>query len=309
MEVKKDQFSNFRKLSKEFKESYYKWHTEGQYQGSYESRITPNQLWENPPARELDSYYATELEVIDRYYQPLKTASILEIGCGDGNLTWKLAQKCKILESWDVDTGAVELTKIRLQNLGCVNSTVKKFDIKDIDPKSVDKKYDIVFFIQVLEHIPGWDQEEYFRKVFSLVKDDGGVLFISTPNRWTFRDHHDTGKLFIHWLPRFVKVPIAKRFGFGLTDHDPSWPYPPILHDYVSFAWMKSKAKKFAGNSTVRFSRMEFYPTMDIWYRYKKGSGKGIKKILLPVLKNIGRILNINYYFGAKIIIQKNIPT
>lgn len=298
-------FSNFTKLSKEFKSTYYKWHTEGQYEGSYESSISAEKLWGSPPIREADDYYGTELEIIDKYYRKLEDASVLEIGCGDGNLTWKLAKSCSQVESWDVDPGAVELTKIRINDLSLSNVDVKEFDIKNINPESVEKKYDVVFFIQVLEHIPGWHKEEYFRKVFSLVKEDGGVLFISTPNRWTFRDHHDTGKLFIHWFPRFIKIPLAKKFGFGLSDHDPSWPYPPILHDYVSFGWMKSKAKKFADKNSIRISKMEFYPSMDVWYYYKRNIPKGLKRSLIKIMKWTGKFVNPNYYFVAKIIIRK----
>lgn len=305
MKEKTDNYSNFRKLSKEFKTKYYKWHTEGQYKGSYESTISAAELWDSPPIREVDNYYGAELDIIDSYYRKLEEASVLEIGCGDGNLTWKLAQRCRQIESWDVDPVAVELTKIRVNDLGLSSVELKKFDIKDIDPELVEKKYDVVFFIQVLEHIPGWDQEECFRKVFSLVKEDGGILFISTPNRWTLKDHHDTGKFFIHWFPRFIKVPLAKKFGFGLSDHDPSWPYPPVLHDYVSFGWMKSKAKKFADKNSVRISRMEFFPNMEVWYASKQTAAKGLKRSLLKMVKWTGKIVNLNYYFGAKIIIQK----
>lgn len=298
-------YKTFRKLSQEFKNNYYKWHTQGQYVGSNESNLTVEEIWNSPPIRESDDYYFNELDVIDKYYFKLKDANVLEIGCGDGNLTWKLANQCRKLDSWDIDPGAVELTKRRLFDLGLKGASIKQFDIKDIDPDFVIEKYDIVFFIQVLEHIPGWDQEEYFRKVFSLVKSDGGVLFISTPNRWTFRDHHDTGKLFIHWLPRFIRVPIARKFGFGLKDHDPSWPYPPILHDYVSFGWMISKAKKFAEGNSIRASRMEFFPNMDIWYSYKKAKMKGSKKVIFIFIFILGKLINLNFYFGSKIIIHK----
>lgn len=302
-----DKFSEFRKLSSEFKKKYYSWHTEGQYVGSKESELSIEQIWNSPPPREADNYYLTEVEVIDKHYRELKDCSVLEIGCGDGNFTWKLAKRCKELESWDVDAGAVELTKLRMNDLSISNIDIKQFDINDIDLEKPSKKYDVVFFIQVLEHIPGWNQEEYFKKVFSLVKEDGGILFISTPNRWTVRDNHDTGKLFIHWFPRFIKVPIAKTFGFGLKDHDPSWPYPPVLHDYVSFGWMKSKAKKYAGSSSVNLSRMEFFPSMDVWYDYKKNNGVGVKKQLYNFILKLGKVVNLNYYFGAKIIIQKNL--
>jgi len=303
-----DRFSEFRKLSSEFKQNYYSWHTEGQYIGSKESELSIEQIWNSPPPRESDDYYLTEVEVIDKHYRELKDCSVLEIGCGDGNFTWKLAKRCKELESWDVDSGAVELTNQRMKDLFISNVDIKQFDINDIDSENPSKKFDVVFFIQVLEHIPGWNQEEYFKKVFSLVKEDGGILFISTPNRWTVRDNHDTGKLFIHWFPRFIKVPIAKTFGFGLTDHDPSWPYPPVLHDYVSFGWMKSKAKKYSGIAKVNLSRMEFFPSMDVWYDYKKNNGVGVKKQLYNFILKMGKVVNLNYYFGAKIIIQKNIP-
>ncbi|MFC3415199.1 class I SAM-dependent methyltransferase [Algoriphagus hitonicola] len=297
-------FKTFQNLSSDFHKKYYRWHTSGQYEGAEESNLKFEELISNPPFRESNEYYSEELDMIDQFFVNLKDASVLELGCGDGNLTWKLANKCKYLESWDIDNGGVELTKQRLDELGIKNVNILNKNVFEIDPEKVSKQFDVVLFIQVLEHIPSWDQEECFKKVFSLVNSDGGCLFISTPNRWTLKDSHDTGKYLIHWLPRFIKVPIAKVFGFGLKIHDPSWPYPPVLHDYVSFSWLKRKAKKFH-KGKIRTSRMEYFPDMDVWYNIKTNKKGNRSKLTYNLLKKVGKLVNLNYYFGSKVIIQK----
>jgi SAM-dependent methyltransferase len=166
-------------------------------------------------------------------------------------------------------------------------------------------RYDVVFFVQVLEHVPGWEQGRLFDHVFSLVAP-GGCLFVSTPNRWTIRDAHDTDRLFIHWWPRWVRVPIARRMKWGIASHDPAWPYPPVLHDYVSFRWMLRRARR--AHPMVEASQMSFYPTVDAWLAAKGRQRAGrLKQLARTALRQAGRIAPLNYYFGEKVIFSKRV--
>ena len=297
-----DPYRTFRGLSRAFHENYFEWHSSGQYEGVQEfDRV--EDVVRRPPKRERDDWYQDECDVIDRSFRRLSDSRVLEIGCGDGNLTWKLAKRCGTLRACDLDPGAVALTGLRLGELGITNVELRQGSAENENADGA--AYDVVFFVQVLEHVPGWLQGQLFDRVFSLVAP-GGCLFVSTPNRWTIRDVHDTGRLFIHWWPRWIRVPVARRLNWGLASHDPAWPYPPVLHDYVSFRWMWRRARR--AHPQVEASRMSFYPTTDEWFAAKQRQvSTPLKRAGRKVLRQAGRLapLNLNYYFGEKAIFSK----
>lgn len=298
----KEPYRTFRGLPTDFHEAYFRWHVSGQYEGVPEFASVADVI-ARPPTRERDDWYEAEIEVIDRHYVRLATAKVLEIGCGDGNLTWKLAGRCGQLVSCDVDPRATELSRMRVSRLGIKHNV--DFQTRDGAEYGPDERglYDVVFFVQVLEHVPHWDQGGLFDKVFDLVAP-GGCLFVSTPNRWNPRDSHDTGKLLIHWLPRSLRVPLARTLNWSIRGHDPCWPYPPVLHDYVSFAWMLRRARRACPN--VKVSSATFYPTVNDWFaaRYRNGLPRK-KQVGLQLARLLGRWLSLNYYLGDKVIFAK----
>jgi SAM-dependent methyltransferase len=301
----RDRYGVFRGLPAEFHAAYYQWHVSGQYEGVREF-ATAADVAARPPVREQDDWYQKELEVIDRHYAKLADSRALEIGCGDGNLTWKVATRCRRVVACDIDPRAVELSRLRLRLLGLGDRV--EFAISDGAGLKVaeSERFDVVFFVQVLEHVPHWQQAEVFDRVFGLVAP-GGCLFISTPNRWNVRDAHDTGRLFIHWLPRGVRVPLARSLGWGLPGQDPCWPYPPVLHDYVSFAWMLRRARRACPNVVV--SKCSFFPNARIWHAARSSPDMPFRS---RVWRRLGRFLGtwlpLNYYLGEKVIFAKPKP-
>jgi SAM-dependent methyltransferase len=298
-----DPFATFRSLSPDFYRAYFTWHSTGQYEDVREfDRV--EDVRARPPARERDDWYAEELRIVDSQYRPLATSRVLEIGCGDGNLTWKLARRCRQVVACDMDPGAVDVTSRRLRDLGITNAQLECRGGAEVRPED-RASYDIVFFVQVLEHVPGWMQGELFDAVFSLVAP-GGCLFISTPNRWAIRDTHDTNRLFIHWPPRWIRVPVARTMKWGIRGQDPAWPYPPVLHDYVSFRWMLKRARQAWPG--VRASGMSFYPTAEEWLASRSGRSDGrVRRATRRLLAAAGRALPLNYYFGDKVIFSKSV--
>ncbi len=296
-------YRTFRSLSASFHDEYFRWHSTGQYDGVQEFGDVADVL-ARPPARERDDSYAEELRVLDRHFRRLSDSRVLEIGCGDGNLTWKLARRCRALVARDLDPAAIALTARRLRELAISNVTLESRAGEDAAAADLEA-YDVVFFVQVLEHVPHWEQGAMFDAVFSLVAP-GGCLFVSTPNRWSLIDAHDTNKPLIHWLPRRIKVPLAKAMKWGLPCHDPAWPYPPVLHDYVSFRWMLRRARRAWPSVTV--SQMSFFPTADQWRIAKNAScGSRPRALARHLLSAAAHIVPLNYYFGDKVIFQKTI--
>lgn len=295
-----DPQATFHSLSPEFHAAYFKWHSSGQYDGVEEFKNAED-AYRRPPPRERDCWYGEELQIIDTHYKKLAPSRVLEIGCGDGNLTWKLARRCRQLRAIDMDPLAVDLTRLRLRDLRLENVDVACRGGHDVRPED-RAAYDVVFFVQVLEHVPGWVQGELFDAVFSFVAP-GGCVFISTPNRWAIRDSHDTDRLFIHWGPRWLRVPVARALNWGIRGQDPCWPYPPVLHDYVSFRWMLKRARRVW--PTVKTSGMSFYPTAEEWFAARAVRECGRRLLARRLLKVLGGVLPLNYYFGEKAVFIK----
>lgn len=297
-----DPFATFRSLPREFHQAYYDWHSSGQYEGSREFNCLEDVL-DHPPSRERDDHYEDEFAVIDRYYRPLAESRVLEVACGDGNLTYKLAKRAKSVVARDIDPVAIEVTRKRLEVMGLADKVTLENRASDVVDNPEAGSYDVVLFVQVLEHVPHWEQGPMFDRIFDLVAP-GGCLFISTPNRWVIRDAHDTGKLFIHWLPRWLRVPLAKKLGWGIPGHDPSWPYPPVLHDYVSYRWMLRRARKACPG--VSSSQVAYYPTLDTWFAAKRARAtRAGKRLAYRAAWGLGHVLPLNYYLGEKVIFAK----
>ena len=298
-----DPFKTFRSLSQDFQKAYFEWHTRGQYEGVQEFGRFEDVLTK-PPLRERDDWYGEELRVIDRHYRPLIDSRILEIGCGDGNLTWKLAERSQSVVSCDVDPSAIELTRLRLKEKGLIGNVELLVGSADYLASEESEAYDVVFLVQVLEHMPASMQGGLFDSVLRLVAP-GGCLFVSTPNRWAIRDSHDTGRLLIHWFPRRIRIPLAKAMKWGIKGQDPCWPSPPVLHDYTSYRWMLKRVESLFPGGMVP-SRMLFYPTAEEWFREKVRIGsKGTKHIIRHAIRYLGDFFPLNYYFGDKVIFYK----
>jgi trans-aconitate 2-methyltransferase len=120
-------------------------------------------------------------------------SKILEIGCGIGTQTQLLAQyiseKGSILSN-DISEKSIELARKRLNKYNNV-----KFLAGDIVKQKIQEKFDIVLLPDVLEHIPIKDHLELFKKIRSVITDDGFILIhIPNPNylQWC---HENTPEL------------------------------------------------------------------------------------------------------------------
>jgi len=86
--------------------------------------------------------------------------TILDIGCGNGALTFDLAKKAKRVVGIDINEKNIEVAK---NKYGSANIEYKVGDVtKDLD----NKKFDAVVLSNVLEHIK--DREDFLNKIKNL---------------------------------------------------------------------------------------------------------------------------------------------
>jgi len=105
---------------------------------------------------------------------------ILEIGCGIGTFTKLLLGYVKKGGSvLGVDISKTNVS-IATNELGSANAS---FVVSDMTDFKVEKKFDYIVMLDVLEHIPLEQHQHLFKILRSCLKDDG-TIFINIP-------HHD----------------------------------------------------------------------------------------------------------------------
>ena len=98
-----------------------------------------------------------------------------------------------------------------------------------------DEYFDYVSCAQVLEHVSPVHQIKLLTEIWRVCKK-GGLFWIDTPNQCNPRDSHDTGLYFIHWLPRGLKIYLARLVGREVPYAEPGFGFEVVdLHYYLSF--------------------------------------------------------------------------
>lgn len=98
--------------------------------------------------------------------------SIVDIGCGNGNLSGKLAGLGHELVALDASEDGI--------NIGRKCFPMVQFFQKSVydDFKEIGTDFDVVISTEVIEHL--YDPAELFKKAFDVLKP-GGCLIVSTP--------------------------------------------------------------------------------------------------------------------------------
>ncbi len=115
---------------------------------------------------------------------PKSGEKVLDLGCGRGHLAYQCVMKGCIVTAIDYSKDAIDLTlktKETLPELLKDKMTVKRIDFKELDNQ---KKYDIIFMADLLEHLYDWELKILFDKVRQILRPHTGRLIIHTaPNK------------------------------------------------------------------------------------------------------------------------------
>lgn len=103
-------------------------------------------------------------------------ASVLEVGCGDGFGSTIVAQAVQRLTCVDVDAHSLER---RADNVWLRRNT--NMFTHDIVAAPLNERFDAVYALDVLEHIPPEEEERALRNIVASSIEDG-VVIIGTPN-------------------------------------------------------------------------------------------------------------------------------
>lgn len=104
---------------------------------------------------------------------------VLELACGTGAWTGRLARRADHVHAIDVAPEMVERAKARVAGVGSAT-----FEVADLYRWQPPAAYDVVFFSFLLTHVPPTLVPRFWQVVSSSLRDGGAVAFVdAAPHR------------------------------------------------------------------------------------------------------------------------------
>ncbi len=111
------------------------------------------------------------IKLVKKYIK--KGSTVLDVGAGEGAFSARLFDEGYQVTALDIDEKKWKATQVEFKNL----------DINKPLPQSIDKVFDAVVCLEVIEHIENpWN---LFREIYQMSNDDA-TLVLSTPNVTSF---------------------------------------------------------------------------------------------------------------------------
>lgn len=105
------------------------------------------------------------------------TKRVLEVGCSDGFGTQIVLQNVESVHGIDIDSECVDWARQNAIHEG-LNCT---FEVRNVMDGPLDGDYDSAYALDVIEHIPHEDEEQFLGNVVSALRATG-TLIVGTPN-------------------------------------------------------------------------------------------------------------------------------
>lgn len=149
---------------------------------------------------------------------PLRTARVLEIGCGAGAATFPVAHKCAQIDSFDIDAGALDWVASKAAAYGLSNVALHALPPDWATAGKIDRfvaergaPYDLVLLPAVLEHMLIEERLEALGALWRLLRAGGALVVYDSPNRLYPFDMHSFRLPFFDWIPDEIALRYAAR--------------------------------------------------------------------------------------------------
>jgi len=110
------------------------------------------------------------------YLKKADKLNLLEVGCGTGEYTWRVAKKLKTdrILGLDISKNVLDLAKIKCnkyKNVSFTRQSIYKTTFKN-------NTFDVIYCFYTLHHV---DNRKFFEEISRILKP-GGLLFVCEPN-------------------------------------------------------------------------------------------------------------------------------
>lgn len=181
-------------------------------------------------ARPLDLYANTKYAILQRHLAGAKNLSILNAGCGSGELSLQLADAGHRVLGIDPSPDYIELARRNGQRAGVRHCS---FQVCSIEEFPSDEAFDCVVATDVLEHIA--DDAAALAKLVKLVKPEGTILLTVPAGPWLFGFHDESlghyrrysRRQFRRLVSSSCRIESLRYFGFSLIPV--CWLYSKLL--------------------------------------------------------------------------------
>lgn len=177
----------------------------------------------------LGGKYDIIVDLMKRHRSNLASTSILDVGCGPGNM-FNLLKPFGVVSGMDFSEDALRLAK---------DKGYKELQYGKAEQiPYADESFDIVVALDIIEHVP--DDREAIKEIFRVLKP-GGKLFFSLPAyMFLWGDHDD---MYGHYR-RYTKTEIRRKMeNGGFVTKQISYVEPVFLLPLLVFRRLKKKMK------------------------------------------------------------------
>jgi glycosyltransferase involved in cell wall biosynthesis/precorrin-6B methylase 2 len=131
---------------------------------------------------------------------------VLDVGTGRGELAVKCAMTGAEVTAIDYSPAAIKIAKGNLKHKD--NQIQKRVEFRLMNAKDLDfpdNSFDLVFLIDVVEHLYPEEAKQAFREIERVLKP-GGKLILHTPNAWLINSLYFLAKFLFNWRKQEVHV-------------------------------------------------------------------------------------------------------
>ena len=133
----------------------------------------------------------------------LKDKQVLDVGCGDGVLSYLFAKEDAKVSGIDYSDIAIEFAKEKTKGLNINFQQGSAYELP-----FEDNSFDIVISSDVIEHLE--DVEKYLSEINRVVKSTEGIIIISTPVKFT--EYPLDKEHIVEWFPNEFKKIFSIKF-------------------------------------------------------------------------------------------------
>jgi SAM-dependent methyltransferase len=165
--------------------------------------------------------------------------------------------------------------------------------------------FDLVSCSQLLEHLPPDRQPVLLAEMWRVCRP-GGLLWLDTPNQLAACDQHDTGLYFVHWLPRPLKIRLARWIGRDVPTSEPGFGYQPVgLHYYVSYFRLMRILRRLG--QPVVLSRYRGFADVEHYSagRRREGRTGRLFPLKLAAMRAVMRVWNFNWMNDIRLVVRR----
>jgi cyclopropane fatty-acyl-phospholipid synthase-like methyltransferase len=134
-------------------------------------------------------------------------SAILEMGCGNGDLTWSLVHCGDVIVGTDVSTKAIEVARRRAELWRLPDAETAKVQFRAMSAVQLEfpeRSFDRAISTSMIEHLHPDDLPKHFSEVHRVLRP-GGKYLIWCPNGLGHhgdRDHHFSMYSYAEWIDK-----------------------------------------------------------------------------------------------------------